>query len=65
MNYETKNINNLFILTIIVSCCFANIYSTAFNHFNYDKGGEDWNGACKGGNQSPIDITGPFKYKSI
>lgn len=58
-----KNQNRLFLFTIVFSLFFFNIGSSP--SYNYIKGGEDWTGACKGGNQSPIDLSGPFEYKSI
>jgi len=66
MNYE-RNQNRIFILILVLSCLFLNISSTTtayINNFNYDKGGENWPKSCKGDEQSPIDITGPFSYKS-
>ncbi len=64
MNY-VRNQNRIFILILLLTCLFLSIYSTPFNNFNYDKGGEDWGKECKTGPQSPLDITGPFMYKSI
>jgi carbonic anhydrase len=63
-----KNVKSkLFILLLIYATqimffCVEKVRTGKVN-WDYNKGGEDWPETCKRGDQAPLDISQPFKFK--
>lgn len=61
LGFKTQKSNIIFFMLILITNSFTLITP---NHWNFIKGGDDWPHSCKKGKQAPIDIKGPFTYKS-
>lgn len=59
MNTNYSKINSkLFLILLLLSNLIL------CSSWDYNKGGEDWPESCKTPDQSPIDLSHPFEYRS-
>ncbi len=59
-DYKSK----IFLIGILLLGQLIFYCSGAVSNWDYVKGGADWSGSCKEGDQAPIDISKPFTFKS-
>lgn len=59
------DINTKIFILLLIFYSSTKITKCTIPKWNYYKNGEDWPNSCRKGLQAPIDVVGPFKYRSI